>query len=257
LDPVHPLLTITKALSLCVNDRNDYIILLDYYQPSGETWPISVNKSLVNIIGLPCILGGPFGRYTPWVVGVASGTNKPFMDIVANNVFIQGIGMYASDTGAACITMDDGASTVHIDSCRFNQGTYGVHLTDGDTGYGIHISNCWFQAGLASGGIYINDDPAHNFIRDNYFDQLAGPAISVAGGAATVIEGNRIVLASGYSAGAGITLGGSAAARHFVHDNYAYRAKVTGASGNNPFVDTSTAGNWGLNYYGITVTQPA
>jgi hypothetical protein len=259
LTPKKPLSTILAALAKCVNDRGDIIYVTDYYQPSGESWPIVVDKSLVSIIGYQSFLGGPFALWTPWVVGVATGTNKAFMDIVANNVLIHGFGMYASDTGAPCVTMDEGIAGVQLDFCRFNQGTYGVHLTSGDTGYGIAITRCFFQNGLASGGIYFNDDPAHCLIAGNHFDRLAGPAISIVQGSGGRIIDNHIGLANGYAAGDGITLA-SGVNRYYVDGNRATLGNVAGSSGNNPYVDSGVAtsqNNWGVNYYGVTLKQPS
>lgn len=51
-DPARPLSTITHALSLCRHGKDDVIIVFDYWQPTGETWPILVNKQKVHIIGL-------------------------------------------------------------------------------------------------------------------------------------------------------------------------------------------------------------
>jgi len=47
-----PLLTITAALAKCVDGRNDVILIHDYWQASGETWPIVVNKRAVHIKGV-------------------------------------------------------------------------------------------------------------------------------------------------------------------------------------------------------------
>jgi hypothetical protein len=252
-----PLATITEALARCSNDRGDFILVSDYYQPSGETWPISVNKSLVSIIGLSSALGGSWGGFCPWPIIQTSGSNAAF-DIVTMNVLIANLGIYAGTASQACITMDEGASVVRVDRCRFNQGTYGVHLTSGDTGYGIEITNCFFQNGLASGGIYFNDDPAHCLIQGNHFDRLAGPAISIVQGAGGRILDNYIGLAAGYSAGAGITLA-AGVNRYYVDGNHASIGNVAGSSGNLPYVDAGTVAtqnNWGLNYYGVTASQP-
>lgn len=46
-----PFLTLTYALSQCVANRNDVIVIQDYWQPTGETWPILVNIHQVHIIG--------------------------------------------------------------------------------------------------------------------------------------------------------------------------------------------------------------
>ena len=47
-----PLLTITAALAKCVDGQNDVIYIIDYWQATGETWPISIEKKQVHIIGI-------------------------------------------------------------------------------------------------------------------------------------------------------------------------------------------------------------
>jgi len=248
-----PLATITRALALCTNDHYDTIYVTDYYQPSGETWPISVDKSLVNIIGLPSAIGGPFGAHLPWCVGVASG-NYPMFDIVANNVFIQGFGIYAGTASYAGITMDSGASVVWIDSCRFNQGTYGIHVTADDTGYGISITNCYFQQSLATGGILIDDDPAFLWIANNYFDRIGGVAISVVSGAGHIIENNNIALGANTN-GYAITLG-TGVNRAWINGNHCGYGAENGTT--TPYLDDGTVGDnsWGYNTFGSNAVSP-
>ncbi len=50
--PTSAYLTITYALAQCTADRNDTIYVLDYWQPAGESWPITISKNMVHIIGL-------------------------------------------------------------------------------------------------------------------------------------------------------------------------------------------------------------
>ncbi|GAH43773.1 unnamed protein product, partial [marine sediment metagenome] len=53
-DPALPLETITYALSLCFDDHDDYIIVLDYPEthPGGdEDSPIDINKDRVHVLG--------------------------------------------------------------------------------------------------------------------------------------------------------------------------------------------------------------
>lgn len=51
-NPEQPLLTLTAALAKCVSFRGDVIIVENYWQPTGEVWPILVNKGQVHIIGM-------------------------------------------------------------------------------------------------------------------------------------------------------------------------------------------------------------
>jgi hypothetical protein len=244
----------TAALGKCTNDAGDIIYVLDYYQPATETWPISVNKSLVQIIGFQNVYGEAFGYpFYPWNVAMASGS-KPVFDIVANNVLISGFGLYAGTSSYPCITMDSGASVVRIDQCNFCRGTYGVHLTSGDAGYGITITNCHFIQSLTTGGIYINDDPAFSYIAGNHFDRLPGVAIHIVQGAGHVIENNKIAMGANTN-GRAITLE-SGVNRAFVNNNYAAYGTESGTTF--PYTDNGTVNenNWGRNYFGALSVAP-
>jgi hypothetical protein len=252
----HPLLTITKALSYCVDYRNDYIVVLDYYQATGETWPIPVNKCLVSIVSLNSIAGVPMGGpMVPWCVVVASGNYSAF-DFTAGNNLLQGFAIYGGSASYPGITFDSGAYAIHIHQNRFCQGNYGIYSTTDDLGYGISVTDNWFQNGLAAGGLVFGDDPAHCYIAGNHFDRLEGVSINVVAGGGTVIENNYIALPTGYSAGDAITLGASVS-RAFVNNNYAASGEAY-TGGNAPYVDNGTVANnaWGRNYYGHTVAMP-
>lgn len=251
--PATPWLTMKQALGECTDDAGDIIYVLDYYQPVSETWPISVNKSLVQIIGFQNVYGEAFGGPTAWNVVLASGGKAAF-DVVANNVLISGFQIYAGTAGQACITMDDGASVVRIDQCRFCRGTYGVHLVSEDAGYGIEITNSHFIQSLTTGGIYINDDPAFTRIVGNYFDRIDGVAIDIESGAGAIIEHNRIAMGAATN-GYAITLG-SGVARAFVNLNYAAYGTESGSV--YPYTDegTVTTNNWGRNFYGANAVAP-
>ncbi len=64
LSYLSPLLTITAALAKCVDGRNDVIYIIDYWQASGETWPISIEKRAVHIIGV-ALPGLPYPAIHP------------------------------------------------------------------------------------------------------------------------------------------------------------------------------------------------
>lgn len=248
-----PWATLTHALDQCTNDAGDIIYVLDYYQPGTETWPISVNKSLVQIIGFQNVFGEAFGGYNAWNVAVASGS-KPVFDIVANNVLIAGFQLYAGTPSFPCITMDDGASVVRIDQCRFCRGTYGVHLTAGDAGYGIKITNSFFATELTTGGLYIDDDPAFCYIAGNYFDRISNIAIRMGSGTGHIIENNRIALGANTN-GYAITLE-SGVLRAFVNNNYAAYGTESGSTF--PYTDNGTVNDnsWGRNYFGALSVAP-
>jgi hypothetical protein len=247
-----PLATIKAALAKCINYHNDYIVVLDYWQPSGETFPIDVNVDTVNIVSLATLSGFPMGGpMIPWAIIYTLG-NYAAMDINANNVFIQGFQFYAGSASYPCITFN-GKGFIHIDKCRFNVGNYGIlSESGGEVDVGLSVTDCYFQNGLGA-GIYLNSDPAHCYIARNHFDRLTGVAISVVGGAGTVIEDNTIAL-NGDTSGLAITLG-AGVTRATVARNYCGYGEETGAAGAKPYKDSSTiTGNaWMMNYYGSVI----
>jgi hypothetical protein len=247
-----PFATIKEALSHCINYHNDYIVVLDYWQPTGEDFPINVNVDTVNIVSLMTLSGSPMGGpMIPWAIIYASGTNSA-IDINANNVFISGFQIYAPSASYPGVTFN-GKGFIHFDKCRFNVGNYGILSESGaECDVGLSVTDCWFQKGLGA-GIYLNSDPAHCYIARNHFDRLTGVAISVVGGAGTIIEDNTISL-NGDTAGLAITLGASVS-RAMVARNYCGYGDEDGGAGVLPYSDAGTITNnaWTMNYYGNLV----
>ena len=235
-----PLHTITKALSLCTNEGNDAIILLDYWAATGETFPVSINKSVVHILGV-----GGHPLY-PWVQ-VYSAAAACF-DIVADQVKIENIGFTPVST-SACLTFDDNKKGAWIKGCLFNSGVSGIKLLSSDVAFGLAITDCIFVSALSVGGIDIDDDPAFTYIAGNYFDRLTGDCINITSGSFGVIKDNHFSLKSN-GEGLAITLGASCARWH-VTNNYATYGEATTTS---PYDDagTSTTNGWGLNYLNLT-----
>ena len=241
-----PLYTIAKAISLCTNEGNDYIYILDYWQ-NDTTWPISVNVDGLSIIGVN------WRPMRPWPVLSSSG-NYACFDIVASTIYIEGLALYPT-AGYAGMTFDDGVKNVWINKCAFQQGSYGIQLSAGDMSTGLAITNCHFMATLSSGGIYINDDPAFCTIDGNMFDQLTGDSIAIVQGGGHVITNNMFAMKAATS-GLSITLS-TAVSRAFVNGNHsAYGANNSSIS---PYDDegTVTTNNWGTNFYGSAVADPA
>lgn len=241
-----PLLTMKEALSRCTDDKADVIYVLDYWQPTGEDWPISVNKTMVHIIGNH---GYPAGK---WAVMASSG-NYPIFDIVSNYVIIDGVSLYPT-AGYPGITMDDGVGHVWIKDVEFQRGSYGVQISADDTANQIIITDCYFIGSLSSGGIYVADDTAFLYIARNMFDRHTGISIDIEGGAGHYICDNRFAEKADTS-GLAITLGTSVA-RAFVSGNEAAYGKASGST--SPYLDegTVTTNNWGLNYKGKAAIDP-
>ncbi len=108
-EPIH---TLTKALSLCTDEGNDAIVLLDYWAPTGETWPIAVSKSLVSIFGVQ----HHYMQGWIWLYSAAD----VCMDITGSNVYIEGLNFMPVST-SPCVTMDDGAQRVWLNKCGFHK----------------------------------------------------------------------------------------------------------------------------------------
>lgn len=240
-----PLATLTKALSLCTDEGNDAIILLDFWAPTNETWPIAVDKSNVSIFGIQ----HHFMQGWIWLYSASAAC----MDITGSNVYIEGLNFYPS-ASKACVTMDDGAQRVWLNKCGFHVGTCGVDLDADDTSSGIEITNSFFSASLSAGGIDVDDDPAFMHIAGCHFDRLTGDCINISAGAGHRIVDNTFALKAN-TQGLAITLQ-TGVARAFVSGNHAAYGV---ASTTSPYDDegTVTTNNWGLNYLGGTAIDPA
>lgn len=257
VDPAYPLKTITRALELCQDGRNDYIISMIHYQ---ETFPIAVNKSTVHIIGLGN-LQAMFCRMT------ASGDTAIFE--VGDKDFYE-IAGFSMDAGAGhgCIEVGAGESAargcIHdcwfgvlggsqdgiyipdgagLPSCMIFNNVFGATITrDGFRGagscYRSAIYNNWFNvinAGTNRGVHIVKEGAQLWLIKDNdfhiYVDDQAGKAIQIESNATVfMIVGNR--------AGQGAV----------AMTNNPYRDLYSGAA--------DTSNTWVMNYEGNTVMYP-
>jgi len=237
----------TAALALCTNDKNDTIVVLDYWQPAGETWPVDVNKSKVRIIG------SPSGSARAWVCMNPPGDTAS-LDISASDVHIRDI-YFDAGVSHGGIEFSDGVCRVGIHRCWFGTGAYGVYDNTGGVAFSLEIADCYFCQALTSHGIYVNDDPAFLYIHDNMFDACQGDAINIVqGGGDRVI--NNIIACSSDLQGTGITLGASVY-RCLCAWNVANFGDADMAA--NPFEDGAAGdtNHWMANYKGITIIHPA
>jgi len=81
LRPDDPFMTLEHALNQCNDEMFDTIVVVDIWQPTGEAWPIAVNKALVTIVG------ARGGSYNPWPCIRATGNTAVF-EIQATGVRI-------------------------------------------------------------------------------------------------------------------------------------------------------------------------
>ena len=248
--PGSPLLTLTAALALCTNDRNDVIVINDYWQPAGETWPVVVNKSLVTIVGnnWGCL-------HHPWTIMNAVGAgDTACIQVTANYVKLFNLGFNAGAT-AAGLTFNDDRLGCTVTNCAFLTGQDGIRAGAADIGAALHVRECFFSASLTRDGIRIDDDPAFQFYENNIFQQVAGVAINILGnGDRGVIRNNLINLAADV-AGSGITLAAGATGWAVDGNSANFGETVS----NNPYQDDNGASlnMWGMNHHGNTHTFPA
>lgn len=246
LRPDVPFMTLTKALSMCTNEQNDTIVVLDFWQPTGETWPIAINKDMVTIVATP---GG--SRMMPWACVSPTGDTAAF-SITATGVTIRNFYLMAGASHAG-IELVGGPQRVGIYECFFASGTYGIAAAIHAAGMGLEVAGCDFASALTAGGISLVNPPWGR-IHNNVFHGVTGVAISLAAAGSMEILNNTIFCNADVQ-GRGIILGGGSGC--IIDGNHANFGDTAMAA--NPYLDSSVAGSnhWLLNYQAITAVLPA
>jgi len=218
--PDEPFLTITKALSECTAAKNDFIFILNYYQATGETWPISISKGQVHIIGIGYSSG-------PWNWANPTDDTAAFsLTTGADGVEIAGLELGAG-ASHACIEMTtSGLWNTHIHDCGFGtengmtaaagiQTTGGTTPTIGEMINGL-IENNRFGRKLTLAGINVpttfvgSNSIEGTIIRNNIFEVATGNyGIYVPNTSASFADGgifdNKFIVPA--EAGAAVTFG--------------------------------------------------
>jgi len=253
-----PFLTITHALAQCVDDEQNYIIVLSYSAPTGETWPINVNKETVHIIGAP---GG--GYNVPYITPPA---DTAAFSIANDKVVIANLSINAGATHG-CIENNPAAARwgLSVDNVMFGvtgAGQDGIkNVAAGDNVY-LQATRCRFGSGLTRDGVRIEHNATRSMIgtpwRDsgNFFDRPGGLGVNVVGNAVSVYVMNNVFIPESDKAGGGITL--SAGSSECVCEgNVANFGNAAMAA--NPFVDGAAGdvNHWLNNMHNITLTDPA
>ena len=258
--PQSPFLTLTKALSMCVDSQQDYIVVMDYWQPTGETWPINVDVDNVHIIGAD-------GAGTQMPIITPTGDTEGVL-IAANRVEIANLAINGGATHG-CIQNDATAGAARwgllVRDCWFGvlgSAQDGIrNVTPGDNVY-LTVERCTFGTGLTRDGIRIEHNATRGMIGSpwgdgNLFDQVAGIGVNVVGvnPAQLGIFNNTFVVAANTAGGAVTLIATSTLFKIF--GNVANFGDTDMAA--NPYVDAAAAGtnHWGMNYQGITLVQPA
>ena len=264
-----PFLTIKYALSQCVANQNDIIFIEDYWQPTGEDWPILVNKNGVHIIGLA-------QRSLPYPA------ISPPADTAAFE--LSSLGQYGSienlviGGGAShgCIEWGEEGQVdgFLIKKCTFGHQWFSASLNgirqDGAAtrgGYGNRIEKCTFMGDLAgetgahlgkiTGNAIAQLSVALPFfdleIVDNVFKGCQR-AINLLYTKDAVIEDNRFTVPDKASDGESIWLG-AASFGCMINNNWSFN--WTGAALTyNPYYDDGDS-HWGLNYRQGVSVMPA
>ena len=260
IDPGTPFLTITHALDQCVDGRNDYIFVLDYWQ-NDAVYPIVVDKSFVHIIGLDFGNGGPqwaspVGDFAFFTIGA-----KGYFEIAGFN--FGGGATHGCIEGDPALAPAEGRGIIH--HCRFGwdqAAQDGIRVLGTKDLCIMDIHDNLFGGLLTRDGIRLDGTSTrslfhHNFFRDipsiGIHCQMTGSDIGAItdnifkcpdianGEAITMMDGVGNALITGNMAGG--------------QDN---------AMGFNPYRDRSaTAGGagtgfnaWGINYAGIVAILP-
>jgi len=234
-NPASPWETIAYALSQCTNDHDDYIIILDCYQQ--DTFPVSINKSRVHIIGLD-VENGKYPRMN------ASGDTAIFT-LDADYCEIARLSLNAGAShGAIEWTGSHGRGAIRY--CWFGEtgaGLYGIYVPATFDAPEMLVEGCRFGAGLTSDGIRIAHNMTRGIIRECTF-RPQGIGINVTNDMAVGwILDNRFLCASDAN-GQAITLA-AASAGVFVDGNSAHIGNTIMT--NNPYRDLGS-NHWGNNY---------
>jgi len=253
--PTTPMASFKAALALCTNQRNDTIVVLDYWNAGTDDWPIVVDKEMVHIIGVP-------GQGAPWPQINPTGDKASF-SVTALGVEISHLSINGGGTHGA---VEIGASVwgTEIHHCWFGEAGTAQDGIRGVAPFDAVYLKIWgnrFGAGLTRNGvrldhnatrgmigvpglepnvfhenrdvcIYVNNEFAQGWICDNIFglyDDVLGGAITLD---ATCVGGVTIC---GNRANYGDTVMGQV-----------------------PYLDSSAAGSnhWLLNYRGIAAIFP-
>lgn len=243
-----PFQTIAYALTQCVNDRDDYIIVMDCWQQ--DVFPINVNKSRVHILGAGH-WGGMYPRMSP--------TGDTAIFTISTRGYIE-IAYFSLGAGATHASIEfisatsEGRCWIHdIWFGHTETGQDGIKSTVGESPEHL-IENCVFGKLLTRDGIRLEAVSTRTIIRNNLFRLVPGVGINVVAintdlGA---IIGNKFSIAAAAAAGAAITIAAGAVGC-LVDDNHAMEAG--GNTTNNPFSDAGAC-DWGVNWRGDVVTYP-
>lgn len=264
IDPGTPFATIAHALDQCVDDRNDYIIVLDHWQ---EAMPIDINKTRVHIIGLSISSNHPFV-----MLNAAADTAIFTVTASSNNCEIAGFSFGGGASHAAIENVGGTPMGLYIHDCEFGHSFAGNTPQDGIlidlNATNLRVEHCTFLGNEAEGGGTITrdgirfiggGDPLGGVFKDNVFTGIPGVGINIAAVAANtggfIILENKFFaeIADAKAAGWAITLTANVKGSLVSHN---FASQTGDGTGNNPYRDLTTGvlatclNGWVANYTG-------
>lgn len=269
--PDQPFETIIYALTQCVSERNDYIMVIDDWQ---EATTITVNKTRVHIIGLANYLRPNTNNPLVCLNSVTNDFPIFTVSALSNNSEIAGFALGGGATEAGIENVAGTPMNLHIHDCVFGHSFSGNTPQDGIriglNATNIRIEHCIFLGTPGGKGLITRDgirwscggDPLNGNIENNQFKALPGVGINFAAiGAATggITIKDNVISCESDKQGAAITL--CANTRGFlVVGNKALYGAATAAMANNPYLDQTIAAPfnaWMANYKGNALIDPA
>jgi len=266
--------TIIFALTQCVANNNDYIMVIEDWQ---EAATITVNVDRVHIIGLANYLRPNSNNL---FVALNSVTNDfPIFTVGSLCAYCEIAGfMIGGGAGHAGIENPAGEGTpssLHIHNCVFGHSFSGNTPQDGIfidvNATNIRIEHNVFLGIPGGKGLLTRDgirwdaggDPLNGNIENNQFKGLPGRAmnfIAVADATGGItIKDNVVVCKEAYAVGDAVHLG--ATCRGFmVEGNKAMYGQLTAGMANNPYQDNAIVApfnSWAHNYKGNALVDPA
>jgi hypothetical protein len=262
LTPATAFATITYALTQCVNDNDDCIVVVDHWQ---ET--VAINITRVHIIGMPA---NPNHSYVQ--MNAAANTAIFTVTALSNNCEIAGFSFGGGAAHAAIENVGGTPMGLYIHDCQFGHSFAGNTPQDGIlidvNATNIRIERCSFYGNLA-GGTLTRDgirwsgggDPLNGAIIDNQFLACPGVGINfivVAANTGGITIKDNIFACGADVQGSAITLGATCAG-FLVAKNNALYGDITANMANNPYLDQAPGFNnhWMHNYKGNAPVDPA
>lgn len=263
LTPATAWATITFALTQCVADNDDYIIVIDHWQEV-----VAINITRVHIIGIP--YNNPNHSFVQ--MNAAADTAIFTVSALSNNCEIAGFSFGGGATHGGIENPGGTPMGLYIHDCQFGHAFAGNTPQDGIridlNATNIRIERCSFYGNAANGTLTRDGirwtsggNPLNGTIIDNQFLGCPGCGINfvaVAAGTGGITIKDNVFACDADTQGSAITLGATCA-DFLVSGNQALFGDVTAAMLTNPYLDNAAAfsNHWMANYKGNALVDPA